>query len=249
MSGTLHVYVSQTDRGELVFGRERGPVHRPTRCAARWSSSRRLAAHVLELMPALPSVRLLRQWAGLCDMTPGLLADHGRDPGGGLPASTSAGAPTASRPARSPGRRWRELVATGETPEIIAAFGLGRFERGRAGRREGRGRRGPLMLERSDADPPVPLVRPARRRASSATPASPSPGRTRRRPPRSSGATTCTSKRNPAAGPPRPGTTGWAAAGSSSVERHTETNESGARRVGSPTGDDPMRLRAASRAR
>lgn len=29
-----------------------------------------LAGHVLELMPPLHKMRLLRQWAGLCDMIP-----------------------------------------------------------------------------------------------------------------------------------------------------------------------------------
>lgn len=29
-----------------------------------------IAAHVLELFPSLGDVRILRQWAGLCDMTP-----------------------------------------------------------------------------------------------------------------------------------------------------------------------------------
>jgi len=34
VSGTLHVYVSQTDRGELVFGASVDPFTR-TRCAVR----------------------------------------------------------------------------------------------------------------------------------------------------------------------------------------------------------------------
>src|SRR5258708_25590664 len=69
VSGTLHVYISQTDRGELVFGASVDPF---TSYSMRGSLEfiEGLAGHVLELMPALTKVRLLRQWAGLCDMTP-----------------------------------------------------------------------------------------------------------------------------------------------------------------------------------
>src|SRR5258708_35911335 len=69
VSGSLHVYISQTDRGELVFGASVDPF---TSYSMRGSFEfiAGLAGHVLELMPALSKVRLLRQWAGLCDMTP-----------------------------------------------------------------------------------------------------------------------------------------------------------------------------------
>jgi sarcosine oxidase, subunit beta len=92
VSGTLHVYVSQTDRGELVFGASVDPF---TSYSMRGSLEfiEGLAGHVLELMPALAKVRVLRQWAGLCDMTPDF-------------SSTWAGARTGSRPARCQARRW-----------------------------------------------------------------------------------------------------------------------------------------------
>src|SRR6478736_7427069 len=69
VSGSLHVYVSQTDRGELVFGASVDPY--PS-YSMRGSLDfiEGLAGHVLELMPSLARLRLLRQWAGLCDMTP-----------------------------------------------------------------------------------------------------------------------------------------------------------------------------------
>src|SRR5260370_392423 len=69
VSGTLHVYVSQTDRGELVFG---ASVDEFTSYSMRGSLefAEGLAGHVRQLMPALAKVRLLRQWAGLCYMTP-----------------------------------------------------------------------------------------------------------------------------------------------------------------------------------
>ncbi|MDN5859702.1 MAG: FAD-dependent oxidoreductase, partial [Pseudonocardia sp.] len=59
VSGTLHVYVSQTDRGELVFGASVDPF---TSYSMRGSLEfvEGLAGHVLELMPSVSKMRLLR---------------------------------------------------------------------------------------------------------------------------------------------------------------------------------------------
>ena len=71
VSATLHVYVSQTDRGELVLGAEIDPYSSYS-SASTLPTLEMIAAHTLELFPALEEVRVLRQWAGVCDMTPGL---------------------------------------------------------------------------------------------------------------------------------------------------------------------------------
>ena len=69
VSGSLHVYVSQTDRGELVFGASTDPYPSySTRGSLEFTEE--LASHVLELMPGIAKMRVLRQWAGLCDLTP-----------------------------------------------------------------------------------------------------------------------------------------------------------------------------------
>ena len=69
VSGTLHVYVSQSDRGELVFGASVDPYSSySTRGSLEFTEE--LASHVLALMPSIDKIRLVRQWAGLCDMTP-----------------------------------------------------------------------------------------------------------------------------------------------------------------------------------
>ena len=104
VSGTLHVYVSQTDRGELVFGASVDPfASYSTRGSLEFAEG--LAGHVLALMPGLSRMRLLRQWAGLCDMTPDFSPSWAA-PRSRASTSMSAGAPTGSRPARSPARRW-----------------------------------------------------------------------------------------------------------------------------------------------
>ncbi len=129
VSGSLHVYVSQTDRGELVFGASTDP-YASYSMRGSLEFTEELASHVLELMPSIAKMRVLRQWAGLCDITPdfspimgiteveGFLVDVGWGTYGfkAGPAAAEAMA---------------ELVATGRTPQLIAAFDLARFAEGR----------------------------------------------------------------------------------------------------------------------
>jgi sarcosine oxidase, subunit beta len=69
VSGSLHVYVSQTARGELVMGASLDPreLHN-TRSSREFMTG--LAQHMLDLFPFLAGVKVNRQWAGLADMTP-----------------------------------------------------------------------------------------------------------------------------------------------------------------------------------
>lgn len=128
VSGTLHVYVSQTDRGELVFGASVDPF---TSYSMRGSLEfvEGLAGHVLELMPALSKMRLLRQWAGLCDMTPDYSPIMGKTPVEGFLLDVGWGT-YGFKAGPVSGEAMAEAVATSGTPEIIAAFGLDRFARG-----------------------------------------------------------------------------------------------------------------------
>ena len=68
-SANLHVYAYQTERGEIVIG---GAVdsyptysHRST-----LHMLEELAVHVLGLLPSLRDAKVMRQWTGICDMTP-----------------------------------------------------------------------------------------------------------------------------------------------------------------------------------
>ncbi len=129
VSATLHVYVSQTDRGELVIGAEIDPY-------ASYSNRSTLAfmevsaAHVLELLPCVAGVRVLRQWAGICDMTPdfspiiGIVPDV---PGFILDVGWGTYGFKAGPVA---GRRVAELIATGTTPAVLAPFSIERFATG-----------------------------------------------------------------------------------------------------------------------
>lgn len=129
VSGSLHVYVSQTDRGELVFGASTDPYAAySTRGSLEFTEE--LASHVLELMPAISKMRVLRQWAGLCDITPDFSPIMGVTDVEGFLVDVGWGT-YGFKAGPAAGEAMAELVATGKTPELIAAFDLARFRSGR----------------------------------------------------------------------------------------------------------------------
>lgn len=69
VSSTLHIYISQSDRGELVCG---GAVDAVPQYTLRSTLDvlESYATHILELFPCLHNIKVQRQWAGICDMTP-----------------------------------------------------------------------------------------------------------------------------------------------------------------------------------
>ena len=80
VSGQLHIYISQTDRGEFLMGSGVEPY--PTfSFDGTLAFVEELATHMLELFPQLAGTRILRQWTGLCDMTPDFSPILGRHRG------------------------------------------------------------------------------------------------------------------------------------------------------------------------
>jgi len=129
VSGTLHVYVSQTARGELVFGASTDPYPSYS-MRGSLEFTEELAGHILELMPSLAKLRVLRQWAGLCDMTPDFSPIMGVTPVEGFLVDVGWGT-YGFKAGPAAGEAMAELIATGKTPELIAAFDLARFGQGR----------------------------------------------------------------------------------------------------------------------
>ena len=129
-SANLHAYVYQTDRGEVVIGGGVDPYtsysHRST-----MQPLEDLAAHTLEMFPCLRNVNVLRQWTGICDMTPDYAPIMGTVDGlDGLVLSCGWGS-WGFKAAPVAGKRIAELIATGETPDLIKPFALSRFKEGR----------------------------------------------------------------------------------------------------------------------
>jgi sarcosine oxidase, subunit beta len=126
VSSNLHVYVNQTDRGELVLGAEIDPYSSYS-SASTLPTLEMIAAHTLELFPALTEVRVLRQWAGVCDMTPDYSPIMGEVPGvRGFLVDVGWGT-YGFKAGPVSGKTMAELIATGKTPDLIKPFALSRF--------------------------------------------------------------------------------------------------------------------------
>lgn len=127
-SPTVHVYLSQSDHGEIVLG---GATDGYDSYVQRGSLAtlQANAAAAAELFPVLRQLKILRTWAGVVDITPDTTPVVGRLPVDGL--SVNAGWGTGGFKAiPAGGEATAEMIATGSEPEIIVPFGPSRFEGG-----------------------------------------------------------------------------------------------------------------------
>ncbi len=127
VSAGLHVYVSQTPRGELVIGgaTDPYPLHAQRSTLPFLEQT---ADALLELFPFLAEVRVLRQWAGLADMTPDFSPVMGATPLDGYYIDAGWGT-WGFKATPAAGKRMAEAVATGRIPDPIRPFSLDRFDR------------------------------------------------------------------------------------------------------------------------
>jgi sarcosine oxidase, subunit beta len=126
VSGSLHVYVSQSSRGELVMGGSTDPYElNSMRSTLEFAEG--LSGHMLDLFPSLSNVKILRVWAGLCDMTPDFAPIMGRTPVGGFYIDAGWGT-WGFKATPVSGKTMAQTVATDREPELIHAFRLSRFE-------------------------------------------------------------------------------------------------------------------------
>ncbi len=125
VSGSLHVYVSQSDRGELVMGGATDPYPLySSRSSLDFKEG--LIAHILELFPFLAEVKLMRQWAGMADMTPDFSPVMGETPLRNYYIDAGWGT-WGFKATPVCGKRLAETLATGRVPEILRPFRLSRF--------------------------------------------------------------------------------------------------------------------------
>jgi len=125
VSAQMHVYISQTDRGEFLIGAEIEP-YTTYRGTGTFPFLEYSARHVLELFPQLEQVNVLRAWTGLCDLSPDYSPILGRTEVEGFHVSAGWGT-YGFKAAPIVGTTLAELVATGKTPDLIAPFALERF--------------------------------------------------------------------------------------------------------------------------
>jgi sarcosine oxidase subunit beta len=124
-SSGLHAYVSQTARGELVIGGGSDPYELyNTRSTLDLKES--LIGHTLELFPFLAEVKLLRQWAGMTDMTPDYSPIMGDSPLRNWWLDAGWGT-WGFKATPVTGKRMAECVAKEKVPDILEPFRLTRF--------------------------------------------------------------------------------------------------------------------------
>ena len=129
-SANLHAYVYQTDRGEVVIGGGVDP-YQTYSMRSGFDAIRHLSASVLKMFPELRDLNVLRQWSGLCDMTPDYAPIMGQVPGLDGFILTCGWGTWGFKAAPMAGAMMAELIATGVTPEPIRPFALSRFWEGR----------------------------------------------------------------------------------------------------------------------
>ena len=125
VSGTLHIYISQSDRGEFVMGSEIEPYSGYSNTGT-FRFIEDLAMHMVELLPMLGHARILRQWTGLCDVSPDYAPIMGLTEADGFLIDAGWGT-YGFKASPIVGKTMAELAATGRTPELIAPFRLARF--------------------------------------------------------------------------------------------------------------------------
>lgn len=128
-SANFHAYVYQTDRGEVVIGGGVDPYPSYSQRSTLLPMEE-LAAHTLEMFPCLKNVKVLRQWAGLCDMSPDYAPIMGVVEGIDGFVLTCGWGSWGFKAAPVAGKRLAQLIATGETPDLIKPFALSRFRDG-----------------------------------------------------------------------------------------------------------------------
>jgi sarcosine oxidase subunit beta len=127
VSASLHVYVSQSARGELVMGASLDPYElHSTRSTLDFAES--LAAHMLELFPFLAEVKVVRQWAGMADMTPDFAPIMGLTPVRGFYLDAGWGT-WGFKATPVCGKTMSYTVAKDAVHPLIDAFALDRFSR------------------------------------------------------------------------------------------------------------------------
>jgi sarcosine oxidase subunit beta len=129
-SSDLHMYVSQTARGELLVGAE---IERyasySTRSTFTFLSD--CAGKTIDLFPFMAKLRILRQWTGVCDMTPDYSPIMGTTPVERFYIDTGMGT-WGFKLSAIAGVTMAELAATGRVPDLIKPFALSRFRENRA---------------------------------------------------------------------------------------------------------------------
>jgi sarcosine oxidase subunit beta len=129
MANTVHGYISQSDKGELVIGGGADGFNNYTQRGSFHHVEETVRA-LVETFPIISRLKMMRQWGGIVDMTGDRSPIISKTPLEGC--FINAGWGTGGFKS-IPGSGWAmaELVARGEPGPLAAPFGLERFREGR----------------------------------------------------------------------------------------------------------------------
>jgi len=129
MSNTIHAYVSQSDKGELVIGAATDAYTSYSQAGGLHVVTHALEA-ICELFPTFRRLRMLRNWGGIVDVTPDRSPIVGLTPVPGLFVNCGWGT-GGFKATPGSGHVFAATVAHGEPHPIVAPFALDRFRSGR----------------------------------------------------------------------------------------------------------------------
>jgi sarcosine oxidase subunit beta len=129
MSNTIHAYISQSDKGELVIGAGSDQYISYAQRGSFQVIEHTLEA-ICELFPIFRRMRMLRQWAGIVDITADRSPIIGKTPLQGLYVNCGWGT-GGFKATPGSGHVFAHTIATGEPHPIAAPFSLDRFTTGR----------------------------------------------------------------------------------------------------------------------
>jgi sarcosine oxidase subunit beta len=129
MSNTVHAYISQSDKGELVIGAGTDAYTSYSQAGGLHIACETLAA-VCEMFPSFRRLRMLRNWGGIVDTTPDRSPIIGLTPVPGLYVNCGWGT-GGFKATPGSGQVFAATLARGQPHPIAAPFSLDRFATGR----------------------------------------------------------------------------------------------------------------------
>ncbi len=129
MSNTIHAYLSQSDKGELVIGAGTDAYVSYSQTGGLHIATHTLDA-ICELFPQFRRLRMLRNWGGIVDLTPDRSPILSRTPVPGLFVNCGWGT-GGFKATPGSGHVFADLLARGDPNAIAAPFTMDRFRTGR----------------------------------------------------------------------------------------------------------------------
>ncbi|WP_428486095.1 sarcosine oxidase subunit beta family protein [Rhodopila sp.] len=129
MSNTVHAYISQSDKGELVIGAGTDAYTSYSQAGGLHITSETLQA-LCEMFPMFRRLRMLRNWGGIVDTTPDRSPIIGPTPVPGLFVNCGWGT-GGFKATPGSGHVFAATIARGTPHPLAAPFGLDRFTTGR----------------------------------------------------------------------------------------------------------------------